>query len=135
MVCIQCGSETRVTNSRHQKRANQVWRRRHCQNCDFIFTTEETVNYETTWRVKDRSGRYTAFKPLKLVFSLYRSLQHRSTALEDAQALSLTIISRLSSPATGDGIIDRLAILNTAQVALSRFDNLASLHYEANHKG
>lgn len=133
MVCIHCGHETKVTNSRPQKRTNQIWRRRECLACGSVFTTEEAINYAGAWRIRDTNGHLQPFLPLKLTFSLYRSLEHRKTALTDATGLTQTIISKLRLQAT-NGQIDTATISQTVQVALNRFDRAASVHYEANHR-
>lgn len=130
MVCIQCGHDTKVTNSRHQKRSNQAWRRRQCRACGLIFTTEEKVDYSASWRVKASNGHLAPFWPLKLTLSLYRSLEHRPTALEDANQLAQTIMRKLPAQL---GVIEQTAITQTALVALQRFDKVACTHYEAHH--
>lgn len=133
MVCIQCGGPTQVINSRWQKRANQVWRRRRCRTCGAVFTSEESAAYGASWTVRGASGRLTPFSRDKLLLSLYRSLQHRQTALEDAAGLADTAIKKLSDLVT-DGAIESRVIVYTVQVALSRFDKAASTHYAAFHK-
>jgi len=133
MICIHCDGDTKVTNSRLRKRSNQVWRRRQCLRCKAVFTTDETVHYETAWTVKDKTGSYQPFMPDKLLLSLYRSLQHRSTALSDATELSQTIIKKLR-PEFVDSCIESYSIAQTAQVALNRFDKAASTHYDAYHQ-
>ena len=132
MVCIQCGGDTQVINSRHQKRANQVWRRRKCRQCSTIFTSEETAAYGASWAVKGGLGRLTPFSRDKLFLSLHRSLQHRPTALADASGLADTVIKRLSGDITG-GVIESKEIIHAAQVALNRFDKAASVSYAAFH--
>lgn len=132
MVCVQCGSQTRVVNSRWQKRANQVWRRRQCQDCGAVFTSEESAAYGASWAVKSPSGALKPFSRDKLLLSLHRSLQHRKTALEDAGGLADTVIGRLSGAVT-DGTIESRAIISASQVALNRFDKSASVHYAAFH--
>ena len=139
MVCVQCGGQTQVINSRHQKRANQVWRRRRCHQCNAIFTSEETASYSGAWRVAGDAGITKGTKSVlepfsrdKLFLSLHRSLQHRKTALSDAQALSDTVIKKLSGSARA-GLIEKKAIICAAQVALNRIDTAASVHYAAVH--
>lgn len=133
MVCVHCDGKTTVTNSRHQKRLNQVWRRRHCKNCGATFSSEEAVTYGGAWTVQDASGELWPFSRDKLLLSLHRSLQHRLDAVRDAGALTDTVIKKLSS-ATKDGRLERKAIKNTVQVALNRFDKAGSTHYAAFHK-
>jgi transcriptional repressor NrdR len=133
MVCIQCGGETAVTNSRHQKRLNQVWRRRHCKSCGAIFTTEESASYGGSWTVQGHSGTLSPFSRDKLLLSLHRSLQHRKSALNDASALADTVIKKLSGLAK-EGRLESQQIKQAAQVALNRFDKAASVHYAAFHQ-
>jgi transcriptional repressor NrdR len=133
MVCVVCNGETRVINSRLQKRSNQVWRRRQCLVCNTVFTTGETVQYANVWRVKGTDDSYSLFSRDKLLISIYRSCQHRPTALADAAALTDTVISKLQ-PKSIDGILDAQTIVRITNVALNRFDQAASMHFEAFHK-
>jgi transcriptional regulator NrdR family protein len=133
MVCIQCGGKTQVINSRHQKRTNRVWRRRKCQLCGAVFTSEESAAYSASWAVKSPSGALKPFSRDKLFLSIHRSLQHRPTALEDAAGLADTAIKKLSD-LVADGVIESRVITYTVQIALNRFDQAASTHYAAFHK-
>ena len=133
MVCVQCGSKTQIINSRPQVRNNQVWRRRQCLSCYTVFTTEESVDYSGSWRVRYPSGRLQPFVRDKLLVSLMRSCQHRKTALADAQGLTDTVIKKLL-PQISDGVVDSTVVLQISQVALNRFDNAASVHYQAFHR-
>lgn len=133
MVCIQCGGETAVSNSRHQKRLNQVWRRRLCKSCGSVFTTEESADYAGSWAVQSHSGTISPFSRDKLLLSLHRSLQHRKSALNDASALTDTVIKKLSN-SIKEGRLESQQIKQAAQVALNRFDKAASVHYAAFHK-
>lgn len=133
MVCIHCGEETHVINSRPQKRLNQIWRRRQCKACQAIFTTEETVRYEAAWLVSDGQGHLKPFSRDKLLLSLYKSCEHRKTALVDAGALTETMIKKLLGQVE-NSVINRTALIQTVQVMLNRFDRAASVHYAAYHK-
>jgi transcriptional regulator NrdR family protein len=133
MVCIQCGGNTKVINSRLQKRINQVWRRRQCSTCNAIFTTEELANYALSWMVKDKNSQLNPFNRYKLFVSLNRSCSHRTNAINDASGLCLTVISRLQDQ-NNSGLIDSQFIKQTCQVTLNRFDKVASLHYQALHR-
>jgi transcriptional repressor NrdR len=133
MVCIYCGSDTKVTNSRPQKRNNQVWRRRECLRCQAVFTTEEVAQYNSAWRVKDPAGKLQDFNRDKLFLSLHHVCQHRPTATQDAAGLTDTVIKKLGQ-LPDDGIISVASIVRTVQVALNRFDQVASLQYQALHK-
>ena len=132
MVCIQCGAETKVVNSRLQKRLNQVWRRRKCTTCNIVFTTNEVTDYSGSIAVRDYNGALAPFLRDKLLLSLYASLQHRKTAAQDAASLTDTVISRLLAQSQRSVIEDR-SIVNTAYLVLLRFDKVAAVHYEAFH--
>ncbi len=132
MVCVYCGGSTEVVNSRPQKKNNQVWRRRRCAECGAIFSTQESAQYDLAWQV--RSGRHLQpFSGMKLFMSLYKSCEHRKTALSDAQGLADTVTGKLR-PLLADGVVDSRDIVHAAQVALNRFDKAASVHYQAFHK-
>lgn len=133
MVCVQCGRNTQVINSRLQKRNNKVWRRRKCLNCGTVFSTQEIIQYENTWIVVDSSGNFSPFSVNKLLLSLNNSCRHRPTSLSDAAALSDTIIKKLLQKHLNTPISSRL-ISQVSQVALNRFDKAASVHYAANHQ-
>ena len=132
MVCVHCGQETKVVNSRLQSRLNQVWRRRKCLACGAIFTTEEKIDYASSWVVRSRSGKLSPFSRDKLLVSLFRSLGHRKNALNSAAGLTDTIMNKLM-PLVQKGALDSSQIAQTAQVALNRFDKAASVHYQAFH--
>ena len=131
MVCIYCGSDTQVTNSRHQKRLNQVWRRRKCSNCGAIFSTAEGANTSQALSVQKKNG-LEPFSRDTLFISVYDSLRHRKTVLNDATALTGTIISTLT-PLADNASIDRDVIVTVTTTVLQRFDKPAATHYQAFH--
>ena len=133
MVCVYCGGSTRVVNSRHQQKNNQVWRRRHCEACGAVFSTEEAPRLGLAWRVWTGT-RLRAFSRAKLFMSLPNSCGHRKTALDDAEGLTETVIAKLK-PLVKDGVVNNRDIVRVAQVALNRFDKAASIYYEARQKG
>lgn len=131
MVCIYCSGETKVTNSRLQKRANRIWRRRQCLNCGAIFTTEEQVVTEQSILVRKISA-VEPFSRDKLLLSLYESLRHRKTAVSDATGLTDTIWSQLL-PHIQHASVTREDIVKTAASVLKRFDKAAATSYAAFH--
>ena len=133
MVCINCGADTRVINSRPQKRNNQIWRRRECQRCHTVFTTEERVHLPLSWRVKTPAGALEPFQRDKLFVSVYESLKHRNSALDDADGLTDTIIRKLIDRKHSHAI-ERQRITEVVQVTLARFDKAAAMYYQAHHK-
>ena len=91
MVCIYCGGNTRVTNSRSSKKNPGIWRRRHCDNCNAIFTTSESPDLSVSISVIKREGSLETFSIDDLYVSIFKSLSHRREALNDARHLTNTI--------------------------------------------
>ncbi len=134
MVCIYCSSATSVTNSRHQKRLNQVWRRRRCLNCQADFTTHEIVQLGSGVMVGSPSSRKPqSFDADKLFISLYEACKHRKSAIADARGLQHTVIDNLRSEMQ-DGMVERSVIAAKALVVLGRFDPTAAALYRAYHR-
>lgn len=133
MVCIYCGSQTNVINSRHKRRTNEVWRRRTCNNCSAVFTTMESPTLEQSVSVKDKTGRLQPFERDKLYLSIVSACGHRKHASKDASGLTSTIISQLL-PSIKQATIDKGQIIEVAAKTLSRFDRSASVQYLAYHQ-
>ena len=134
MVCIYCSGATRVTNSRPQKRLMQVWRRRHCKSCGAIFTTTEAVELGTSLVVRRTDGAVAPFNRDKLFMSIMRAVGHRQTPLEDASALTATIIAKLRRSTT-QAAVGPSDIVTVALATLKHFDTAAAVQYGAYHKG
>lgn len=130
MVCIYCNSKTEITNSRRLARSNATWRRRHCLKCGALYTTVEEADYSRLWLIAGLKGRLSPFLRDKLFLSVYDSLRHRKTAIQDASALTSTIIAKIAKAST-DGQIDRQKLIDTALACLKRFDKTAAVHYKA----
>jgi len=131
MVCVYCSSATKVTNSRLQKKANQVWRRRACTSCRAIFTTLEAVEATQALRFQHQK-RSEPFSRETLLLSIYASLKHRKTAVTDATALTGTIVSKLY-PMISNAALRREDVVHQATEVLQRFDPVAATHYKAFH--
>ena len=131
MVCIYCGSETKVINSRLQKRNNQVWRRRQCLNCKSVFTTHESIELESSLSVED--GRQPEpFLADLLLKDLMAAMNHRKDVYTASREVLGTIVRKLlkmpRAPLFSPADISR----TTAEV-LKRFDKRAHLRYIAEH--
>lgn len=72
------------------------------------------------------------FQRDKLFVSVYESCRHRSSATQDASALTQTIIDALM-PAVKDGTIPQDRISTTTLEVLRRFDPVAATFYGAYH--
>lgn len=132
MVCIYCHADTNVSNSRHQKRRNTVWRRRSCQACGAIFTTIEAPEDSQALSVIQHSGEIQGFLREKLLISLHKSLQHRTTSLYDSIGLTDTIAAQIYQHAR-HGSIAAEHITALTITALEHFDRSAAVHYRAFH--
>ena len=132
MVCIYCGSPTKVTNSRPQKRLHQTWRRRACVQCGAVFTTTESAELGTSLVVKHPDGSIEPFSRDKLFVSVHRAVGHRQSPTEDAGALTATITARLLQRTESAAISPSDIVSSTLQV-LQRFDNAAAVQYGAYH--
>lgn len=131
MVCIYCSGDTKVANSRLQKRTNRVWRRRRCLECGAVFSTEEQAVTDKSIVFKD-SNVLEPFSREKLLLSVYDTLRHRKTAVGDATALCDTIWSKAYLHIT-DGIILRDDLVRITAATLQRFDRAGATAYLAFH--
>lgn len=133
MVCYYCGSGTGVINSRLQKRANRVWRRRKCLRCGNVVTTTEQLDYASSLSFKPSTGRLEPFQRDILFVAVLDSLRYRKTAVTDATQLTDTILSRLASCFDETGAVDRQKLVGLCHSVLARFDHPAGVQYAAYH--
>ena len=132
MVCIYCGAPTQVINSRHQRRLNNIWRRRKCKVCVAVFTTEERAALHLSLMVALPANRLVPFSRDYLFASVYDSCGHRPSAINDATALTQTIITSLVR-AQRNGIVTLADIARATHALLQRFDPAAATIYAAYH--
>lgn len=132
MVCIYCGGETQVVNSRHQKKSNQVWRRRRCVACFGVFTSYETADLASSLVYKRDLTHIEPFQRDRLFISIYEACRHRQTAQTDARALTDTILARLQGK-TADASVERRQLVSVSSEVLKRFDKAAYSAYLAYH--
>jgi len=135
MVCIYCGAETSVVNSRPQKRLNKVWRRRHCTSCTAVFTSIEGPALTESLMIADNSAKHVLrpFLRDKLLLSIYSSCQHRPESISDATALTDTVLSHLPA-ISRQAVVNRQELIEVVKNVLERFDTAAAVHYTAFHK-
>ena len=134
MVCIYCGSRTRITNSRAQKRQPGTWRRHRCTVCEAVFTSIERADYNTSLSLKDAASHIIPFDRDKLFISLYEACKHRRSAVQDAGELADTVIGSLLRHSQTSGLVSRAELVAAATTALRRFDSPACTHYAAYHR-
>jgi transcriptional regulator NrdR family protein len=130
MICPYRSSDSKVTNSRLQKRSNSVWRRRHCLNCGAIWTTVESMKGSITFKVlKDED--LVDFRPEILLISLYECLKHRKTPETDAQYIFETVVGNLQS--LKEPIFSTNLIATTCHKVLKNYDKLSADLYKTLH--
>jgi transcriptional regulator NrdR family protein len=131
MVCIYCGSKTRTVNSRAKQKTGAVWRRRQCNTCEAVFTTQESVDWSKAIVIIRLNG-LEPFSRDKLRDSIHDSLKHRNDALEASTALTDTIIAR-AVPHISNAQLSRDTLVKTILDVLQAFDRSAAVTYRAYH--
>ena len=129
MVCVYCQSKTRVINSRLQKKSNKVWRRRFCPVCKETFTSIEALQ-DLSFVISDVNTSPKPFSRDNLFVSIYLSCGHRTNPINDATALTDTIVSKLLS-SIKEGCIAKTDLLTTTVSVLGNFDPIATTSYRA----
>lgn len=131
MVCIYCGGQTHVTNSRSQKRNNQIWRRRHCRLCKAIFTTHEAIDLSSSLLV-DSGASPRPFLPDMLFTEVLLALQDRKDCYIAAREATSTIIKNLLK-LPDKPLYPPAAISRATGDVLKRLDKRAWLRYVSEH--
>jgi transcriptional regulator NrdR family protein len=96
-----------------------------------VWSTIEAVDYPQALTVQ-KKGSLEPFVRERLFISLYDSCKHRPQALEDARALTQTVISKLL-PQVQNATLPREIIITTVGAVLKNFDHAAHVHYTAYH--
>lgn len=131
MVCLYCGGDTAVSNSRTASGRYGVWRRRRCKACSAVFTTNEHIQLHSALRVV-KNGSLVPFSQEKLFMSIYESLQASEESIEKARDLQYSVIIKLLKKRGGPTIKSEFIAEVTART-LKRFNRLAYIKYTANH--
>jgi transcriptional regulator NrdR family protein len=131
MVCAYCDSKTQVTNSRWQRRSNQVWRRRQCLSCMAVFTTHEAIDLTSTLIVASR-GSTGPFLPDKLYTEVLLAIQDRKDCFIAAREVTNTVIKQLLK-LPEKPLFSPDQISQAAGDVLKRLDKRAYLRYVAEH--
>jgi transcriptional regulator NrdR family protein len=135
MVCIYCGHDSHVTNTRLRSRTPSVWRRRQCDACVAQFSTLELPDYSVSIAIINLQGKLEPFSRDKLYLSLHKSLSHRQDAVVSATALTETIIGRLlKANRLQDGALQVGTLISTAYTVLKRYDPPSANTYKAYHQ-
>jgi len=110
-----------VSNSRIQKRNNQIWRRRACLDCGTTFTTHELAFLPDLFMV-DKSGALTPFEPSKLLIDLSDALKHRQDRYVASRELTAIIINKFRSSIEDKPVLSARDIAKTTADTLRHFD-------------
>ena len=134
MICINCSSDTKVTNSRPHKKTPSVWRRRECKSCGAVFTTSEAASDNSySFRVKHPSEGLLAFSLPRLMLSIVSALSYRGSAsvADDSYWLAQTVAQTIQATATD--VVPLEALVRQVHETVSNFDATAGLQYGARH--
>jgi transcriptional repressor NrdR len=127
MRCPKCTSiEDKVIDSRISKEGNTIRRRRECLECNYRFTTTETLVRDGIVVIK-RDGRREEFDREKLQRAIRAACHKRPIDLEQMtmliedtiDALEAQYETEIPSPAIGQAVMQRLQHVD--QVAYVRF--------------
>lgn len=131
MVCIYCGGETKVANSRSQRRNNQVWRRRQCLECKGVFTTHEAVDLSSALLV-DKAGAPEPFISDLLFSDILQALAHREDRYTAAREVTSVVVRDLLREPSKP-LFKPSQVSLAASRALARLDEQAWLRFTAEH--
>ena len=133
MFCINCfHKNTKVTNSRPNKKQPTIWRRRQCTQCGTVFTTYERPSLADNKPVILPSGKTETFNLGKLMLSIAKSFTHAPHEAEyNTLWLAQTVEDTLS---TEQKVVTPEDIEATTHAVLKRFDELAAIQYAAQHQ-
>ena len=133
MKCIYSENEpTRVVNSRANKKAPIVWRRRQGVASGVTFTTYERPSLAENKPVTLPNDKQDTFNLGRLIISIAAAFTHDDHAAKyDSLWLAQTVEDRLSMH---EGALTPQLIAEATYAALKRFDELAAVQYAAKHK-
>lgn len=129
MICLYCGSKTNIVNSRSFKKGFEKWRRHCCISCKEVFTSRELPDLETSLLIRKNSGSAEPFYTSKLLISLYKALDHRKNAQNDAYVLMQTICAQLLPVAKKE--VSTKTVAEQTIMSLKHFDPVGAVKYQS----
>lgn len=132
MVCIYCSKKTKTTISRSSTNTPKTWRRHKCLTCKALFTTRELPDWSLSISVSQNNGQISPYSTDKVFVSVFRSLSHRKSPVEDSRGIATTITESVCQ-LQRNGVISKGELQKTISKILHRFDNVARVHYDAHH--
>lgn len=130
MICIKCGqNNTQVVNSRQNKKAASVWRRRRCRECGCTYTTYEGISLDQIEVLSDSTT--VPFHHTTLLISIASCFEHSTDQrAKYAEALTKTVEEALVQSGAKTST---KAISEATYEVLKRFDSIAAVQYAAHH--
>jgi transcriptional repressor NrdR len=131
MRCPKCGSrDDKVIDSRQSRDSSSIRRRRECLSCSFRFTTYEEIE-RSDLRVVKRDRTHEAFDRRKLVASIAKAFEKRSTSLVTLEQVVDEIVHELE---TSGREVQSTAIGAKVLEKLRGIDEVAYLRYASVHR-
>lgn len=132
MKCVYCGNNTRVVNSRLQKKFNQTWRRRRCLVCEGLFTSIEAADLPSSILFRVDAAHAEPFQRDILFLSIYEACRHRKHAVGVATLLTDTVLGKLRAK-INEASISRASVISVTSDILKHYDKAAWTMYSAYH--
>src|SRR6266478_9491670 len=126
MRCPKCGSsDDKVIDSRQSRDSSSIRRRRECLSCGYRFTTYEEIE-RSDLRVVKRNRTHEPFDRRKLVASIAKAFEKRSTSLVTLEEMVDEIVHELE---TSGREVPSLVIGTKVLEKLRGIDEVAYLRY------
>jgi len=135
MICPFClHKKSEIYNTRSKNQGSTVWRRRRCLSCGKTFTTRESTDPSTIWKIKS-AKTITPYSRAKLAMSLLRACDHRSNEDRSAWYLFEAVEQQLYPIAVKkNNQLQNTDIYTKVTALLKRFDAVAYVKYMSYHQ-
>lgn len=137
MKCFKCNKGTfEIVNSRKKEDRPEVWRRRQCNECGFVFTTYEKPLFDRAFTIQtgNRKKDNRPYRSAELLAALLAASSH----LRDAQ-LIYELFLRLESElfvaaAKSNKLLSQEQVNSIVLQVLAAYDRGVAVTYAAQHK-
>lgn len=127
MKCPNCNNtSTRVHDSRPARNNSTVKRRRYCPECQFKFSTEESIQIELPMVIK-KDGRREPFQKAKIEKGINLACQKRAISTNQLDLLVKNIIEKISNK--GGSEISSDLIGKYVMTELRKLDEVAYVRF------
>lgn len=109
------------------RRGGYTWRRHTCPRCSAAYTTREHVEYSISYRLQRADGSFRPLSRDELFVMLLDSLDHRKSAINDASALTDTVLGAVY--ANKRLVVPEDAFHELVADTVRRFDRTAYVKY------